>query len=769
MIRLGVRLALSGGREAAIRLVAITIALALGVGMLLVVIAGANALHAQNVRAAWLGTVPSEPPSLATGQSGTPRPSQDRSTGARASASHSPLWWLASSDEYRGQSIERVDVAVTGPGAPRIPGVDRLPLAGRYVASPALEHLMASVPRNQLADRFPAHGAGIIGAAGLASPDSLVIVVGYTPRQLSEMPGAGLVRSINAVPARGGLAGDNSTTVEVILAVGACALLLPVLLFVGTAMRLSAARREQRFAAMRLVGATPRQLSTVAAVEAVLASLGGVLLGVGLFASLHSLAARLPLTGARLFPGDLSLSALDLVVVIAGVPLAAALAALVALRSVRKAPLEVSRQATRPALRARRLLPLVAGVALLAGLAASRHPGSHVKSEIPLFAVGFVLTLVGLIVAGPWLTSLGPRAVVARTGRPSVLLAGRRLSEDPRGAFRSVSGLVVAVFVTTVAVGAMATLHFAFAAPVGTANVGGTVVDQFVGASPNSTPLGARLAAPALRMTAVPGVTGVAVIHTDPQVATAIDQGMGPAGLVACNELQSVPALGTCPRGAAAASITPDFFDQGHLVNPTTEAAQAATRWPLAPIGLASLQGLPVDAIVVATNGSPGAIERVRTALEVALPGRTTPLTIGSLSPATSQILAEGQRLADIVVLASLIVAGCNLAVGIAGGLIDRKRPFSLLRLTGTPLGVLRSVVAFEGAVPLIAGSVAALAVGIAASELLIRAALAATLRAPGGDFYAAVAVGIAGSLMLITLTFPLLARISGPEEARFE
>ena len=37
----------------------------------------------------------------------------------------------------------------------------------------------------------------------------------------------------------------------------AAALLFPVLIFVGAATRLSAARREQRFAAMRLVGATP--------------------------------------------------------------------------------------------------------------------------------------------------------------------------------------------------------------------------------------------------------------------------------------------------------------------------------------------------------------------------------------------------------------------------------------------------------------------------------------------------------------------------------
>jgi hypothetical protein len=38
-----------------------------------------------------------------------------------------------------------------------------------------------------------------------------------------------------------------------------------------------------------------------------------------------------------------------------------------------------------------------------------------------------------------------------------------------------------------------------------------------------------------------------------------------------------------------------------------------------------------------------------------------------------------------------------------ASGLVERKRSFSLLRLAGAPLGVLRRVVALEAAAPLIA------------------------------------------------------------------
>ena len=89
----------------------------------------------------------------------------------------------------------------------------------------------------------------------------------------------------------------------------ACALLFPVLIFIGTATRLSAARREQRFAAIRLVGATPRQVSVISAVESTVAAVAGVAAGFGLFFLLRTPLAAIPFTGAPFFPSDLSLSA----------------------------------------------------------------------------------------------------------------------------------------------------------------------------------------------------------------------------------------------------------------------------------------------------------------------------------------------------------------------------------------------------------------------------------------------------------------------------
>jgi hypothetical protein len=99
VIRFGLRLTLRGGREALTRLGIIVAAVALGVGLLLVTLAGINAVNSQNARYAWLetGAGPTSPASIGEGKAGAV----------------DPAWWLLSADMFRGQVIGRVDVAAT--------------------------------------------------------------------------------------------------------------------------------------------------------------------------------------------------------------------------------------------------------------------------------------------------------------------------------------------------------------------------------------------------------------------------------------------------------------------------------------------------------------------------------------------------------------------------------------------------------------------------------------------------------------------------------
>src|SRR3984957_11754515 len=603
MIRLGLRLTLGGGREAAARLVVTAIAVALGVGMLLAALACLNALNAQNGRDKWLDS----------GEQGTSSPSGSKSAS-------DPLWWILTADQFGNQTIDRVDLAATGPDSPVPPGIAHLPGPGQYYASPALSKLIRDTPANQLGDRFPGKQIGTIGESALTGPDALVIVIGHRASQLSHAHDATEVTSIETpAAAAGGTAGvENSATLKYIFIAAACALLFPVLTFIGTATALAPARRERRFAAMRLVGATARQVSVIAAVEASLAAVGGVAVGFGLFFLLRPALTTADFTSEPFFPGDLSPGLADILLVAIGIPAAAAVAARVALRRLQISPLGVSRRVTPRALRAWRVIPLLAGIAELSYFAVVGHPGTTGGQAVAFF-LGFLLLMTGLIIAGPWLTMAGARVMARRPSSPAMLIAGRRLSDNPRAAFRAISGLILALFVTGTAVGVITTLvddH-------GGGSLGGstlareTLLDQasYYAAPGKAASTADPIPEPVLaKLRSIRGVQAVTVIRADPRAA----QNANPydtAGLVSCAPLAQDPALGRCAPGASVALVTADFTDSVKGL-----PSQRTAVWPAAAISPGRLAGLPVQLIAVRTNGSRAAIGRGRTGLVLASP-----------------------------------------------------------------------------------------------------------------------------------------------------
>jgi hypothetical protein len=782
MIRLGLRLAVSGGREAVVRLVIVAAAVGIGVGLLLTVIAAVNAVGVQNDRYAWLDTGTPAASARVQGVVGivVGRHGRAASGGATTATSRDPLWLLFTTDAFDGQTIYRADAAATGPDSPVPPGIPRDPGPGQYYISPALSSLLRSAPADELADRYPGHQAGLIGQAGLPSPDSLVIVVGRSAAVMSHLPGAAKVTSLNSTPPsgcgnscqiRGGLTPKG---IDFILSVVGLALLLPVLIFIGTATRLSAARREQRFAAMRLVGATPRQVSLIAAVESAVAAVVGVAIGFGLFFLLRIPLAAIPFTGQRFFPAELSLSLPDILVVAVGVPLAAAVAARLALRRVNISPLGVTRRVTPAPLRAWRVLPLLAGLAVLGFVVVHGKPASP-AGQVLAFVGGFALIMIGLVIAGPWLTMAGARVLVRRASRPGALIAARRLADDPRAAFRAVSGLVLALFIFTVAATLLATQNTEppFVADGAAAN--NILVDQFSNitevSSGNQVAVGSApppSAAVLARLRQISGVQGMVEVRADPGLTITNPQlqvqGF-PAAVVSCAQLAGVPGLGRCPAGAAAAKVPASLIDvEGNLADFT---------WPAADVPAQRLDSLPLASLDVATNGSQPAIEQARTILENAYPTGTgsppPPKTVGEYNAVGNGADNAYQQLADVVILTSLAVAGCTLAVSVAGGLADRKRPFSLLRLTGARLGMLRRVIVLESAVPLLAVAAVAIGIGFATSAMYATTEMHLSLVAPGAAYFVLTAAGIVLALGIIAATFPLLRRITGPETARSE
>lgn len=745
MIRLGLHLTFGSGRESVRRVAVMAAAGALGVGLLLVVLAGMNGLRAQADRGAWLDT--------------SQRTAPVSSNGSTAG----PLWWLHTLDQFGAQPIDQIDIAPGGANPPVPPGISHLPGPGQFYASPALTDLLRSVPPDQLRDRYPEQQIGTIGPAALPSPNSLIIVIGYDAGQLSHVPGAIEVRGVQRTLAdcyacQSGV--GSGPVLQWILAGSAVALLLPVLILIGTASRLSAARREQRFAAMRLVGATPRQISVVAAEEAIVASLAGVALGFALFFLFRPLLYRVPFTGTPFAQGDLALPGIDAALVATFVPIASAASAHLALRRVRVSPLGVSRRARSTSPRIIRIIPLLAGIGLLAYFDAAGRPPTNGGQLLELL-VALAFLMVGLVLAGPWFTTAGSRLLANRGRRPSALLAGRRLLDNPKAAFRFVSGLVIALFVTSALVGALSSIA-AYSNSGGGSAERETLADTFTCYSVWPCPATAEVAAVPAHVLAelhgTPGVRGVTVLHQDPKAY----QSLNGFQLAPCDQLVRTPAIGGCAPGASVAEV-------GRFLNNVLGAKSHAssTVWPTARQAVGDVGGLPVDAVVVATNGSAGSIERARTALERAFPFQGTAVTVESLDPPTARLLNMIQNLTEVIIVASLIIAASSLAVNIVAGLGERKRPFSLLRLTGVPTAVLRRVVTLESALPLLIVALVAIAVGLTAAALYLNSQVGVAFRIPGLGYWMTVLGGLAASLAVIMATFPILERITGPEVAR--
>ena len=427
----------------------------------------------------------------------------------------------------------------------------------------------------------------------------------------------------------------------------------------------------------------------------------------------------------------------------------------------------MSRRVTPRALQAWRVIPLLAGIAELSYFAVIRHPGTTAGQAVT-FYLGFLLLMTGLIIAGPSLMMAGARVMAQQPSSPAMLIARRRLSDNPRAAFRAISGLILALFVTGTAVGVITTL----ADDHGSGGLGGstlareTLLDQapYYAAPGKAATTADPIPEPVLaKLRSIRGVQAVTVIRADPRAA----QNANPydtAGLVSCAQLAQDPALGRCAPGASVALVTADFTDSVKGL-----PSQRTAVWPAAAISPGRLAGLPVQLIAVRTNGSSAAIEQARTVLDLASPYLGLPATVDQLTAAAGAQIAAWQREAEIVIIASLPIAGCSLAVSVAAGLTDRKRPFSLLRLSGVPLGMLRRVVALESAVPLVVIAVISAGTGLLGAALFLRSQFDVSFQPPGMQYYLIVLAGLVASLGIIASTLPLLQRITGPEVATNE
>ncbi|WP_202892265.1 FtsX-like permease family protein [Kribbella shirazensis] len=329
-----------------------------------------------------------------------------------------------------GHRLAVLDLATLRPNElPPPPGLEHTPKPGEVFVSPEVAKRWSSLSKRYNLDQ----PTGVISDKGLSSPEELIVIRGVQTIAADEHPQ--YVSSWNE-----NVWDSRMLGLLIAVAFGITLVLFPILSLVGQAAGVAAKRREHRLAALRLAGATRTQVLWLSAVEQAVLALAGAVIGLLGYTVLSPLIAQVPLGGGRWYVGDITVQWWTVLVVLVAVPVLSVVSALIGLGRVSITPLGVVRGQTRKGVSVLRIGLLVIGPVILA------YYGMRAAILPLLIGVGFAALAVRII--GPWAVQVVGKLMANAANGPVTLLAGRRLVDDPKGAFRPVAALVLSGFVT---------------------------------------------------------------------------------------------------------------------------------------------------------------------------------------------------------------------------------------------------------------------------------------------------------------------------------
>ncbi|WP_046775919.1 ABC transporter permease [Streptomyces yangpuensis] len=771
---MGTRFAFGGGREGWIRTLLTGVGVGLGVALLLISTAIPGALTARYERGDARSTMHSD-------TADAPGPDT--------------LLYARIGQTYQRKDIEGHVLRAEGPHAPLPPGLKKIPGPGELALSPALDRLLKSSEGALLRERLDGPVSEIVGDQGLVGPGELLFYLG-SDTLTKNGPDDHRVERITSF----GYETDRDTLDPVLMLMVVLtfvALLMPVAVFIATAVRFGGERRDRRLAALRLVGADSRMVRRIAAGEALAGSVVGLVLGTGFFAVGRSLVGSVSLRQRSVFPADLDPAPWLAALVAVAVPAAAVAVTLFALRGVVIEPLGVVRTA-KPSRRRiwwRLLLPLV-GIGLL--LPMGGRGNNHGRFNQWQVSGGVALLLIGITVLLPWLLE---RFVGKTAGGPvSWQLAVRRLQVDSGGAARLVNGIAVAV------AGAIA-LQMLFAGVEGdyTESTGQDPSRAAVAVLANRAS-DARVDDLARRIASVQGVTrAVALTSTQAAHGMPAEEDTIQVTVGTCAALGEVATLDSCKEGDAFVLTGPsstgiyggtakpgeELFvgnvrryasepddrpgpvkwqvPAGARTVPAREDPSGALRTGLLvtpSVAPKELGDFPDAKVFVQVDESgPDALDRARNAVFEADPLVTAMTLRHSTQAAGFSSIRTGLFFGAAAVL---VLIGGSLFVSQLEQLRERRKLLSSLVAFGTKRSTLSLSVLWQTAVPIVLGLVLAAAVGTSLGAVLMSmAAQPVRIDWPSVLGMTGVGAGVVAAVTLLSL--PPLLRMMRPDGLRTE
>lgn len=759
---LGARMALAGGRSGLARAALTAVGVGLGVAMLLAAVSIPNMMQARSDRGA----------SRADQNYGTQVERTDRSTlvGATDMAYRT--------DDIRGRLVQAEG---SNPALP--PGLTALPAPGTMAVSPALARLLLSPDGALLRERLHYPTTAIIGDEGLQGPGELAFYLG-SDNLTADTPGVGRRNAFGDENTSEGLDPVLLLLVVIIFVV----LLLPVAMFVASAIRFGGDSRDRRLAGVRLVGADTGMARRIAAGEAMLSALLGLAAGAVMFFAGRSFVGSVELMDITVFPSDVVPDPVFAALIVLAVPTAAVVVTVLSLRRVMIEPLGVVRRGGDTGRRLWwRLIMPVLGVLLLLPMIGSVSRSSDGFSEWQVIG-GVCFILLGVATLLPWLV----QSVVRRLhgGPVAWQLAVRRLQLDGSMSARAVTGVAVAV------AGAIG-LQMMFAAVE--ANY-----QQRTGQDPSRAQLYVATAMPhgwsdaaevVAKLAATKGVTSVNPRAMLGLELPALPNGEQPGAalfLGDCAALSRIAAIGACTDGDAYLVDNPDAPTPAAGTAVTIRDGEAQTPWTV-PAGARIVPGLSdpyygqASGVLVTPAALPAAV-RDRPGLQLQALLTVDPAAVdvadrvvntrweldqlGStweLNPTmVDNKFAQVRKGLFAGAAVTLLLIGASLLVVVLEQLRDRRRLLAVLVAFGTRRRTMSWAILWQTAVPVVLGLVLACAAGLALGAVLLR-----IIGEPVAIDWAGIGIvsALAGAVILLVtaLSLPVLWRLMRAEGLRTE
>ena len=655
--------------------------------------------------------------------------------------------------KWRGQYIQYYSMY----GTAKSPQFAKLktPRPGEYYLSKALADAVAEYPEDNILARFGKNTKylGVIPSEYTASPDALMIVRGASAEEVAESDAftksqgqPSYFADVYRTDANGLKSDAKIDPVAVIVfGVGGTILLFPIVIFVSVATQLGAAQREKRYAALRLIGATKRQVGRVLMLESLLASVVGVIIGLGAFWLLQAPLQDFKMDGMRFNPSDLALTGTQYALIIG---LTLGLTMFVNWRRMRRAqisPLGVSRSVEKvKKLRAWRALVPALGIAFFAWL--SSKPGrdwldANKESAIPmlLLTTALLLVMFGLILAGGWLTNKLSLLAARWANNGSMLIAGKRTAVHSRTVFRSVSGVVLALFAGS----------FYLTATSGIEGLNAQAVkDNGFSQLKRGTAIVIGRSLPgdmAEQLQQKSYITSVATIYPRED-----------GDAIRCQDLAKYTEH-TCLNNARPDQFALLNFDKPVVKNVSLINDKVDTN------------GVKEYLVTLKSDND---IEKLRTLVTAKANQYDLTYAVSgtdSKKPHINPTIREFADLAYVGIGVTLFVAVASLIVSTIGGLMERRRSLYTLRLSGMRLAQLKRLVMVESVAPLLTTSILSCGFGVWTGAVFTSTFSTTLKPVLTPTYFAIVGIGLVTAIIGIYLILPMVDKLTRAEANQTE